>query len=233
MKKIFGIIALGMFFGLGTAFCAGSFEAISLSEGVNFNNQAEVLAYAETLRKNENVIAQAREEGIHVDIWIRNIIVEMTNNYQEEQRLLLERQNSIKRIEEAETWSSRNVRSGAILLDIGRQQNYLSECDKNSARALQIAYTYVGKNIQFTGEISQIFTGYYGYEITLQLERPDGISVSLKLNIDEIEKALALNIGDIVTVVGLCDSFGHAGNHSYFSMPEFDYVRLSYGIILR
>ena len=134
MRKIIGLLIFGTILGITSAFCAGSMEAARLAEGVNFDNQSEVIAYATALRSNEAVIAQAQQEGVSVDIWIRNVVVQMTEEYHFTQKAEAERQAELRIFANADAWASRNLGAGIILIDTNTRKQLKEEFEKNKAR---------------------------------------------------------------------------------------------------
>jgi hypothetical protein len=212
MRRIIGLLIFGCIFGLTNGFCAGSMEAMRLAEGVNFDNQSEVITYATALKKSEAVIAQAKEEGISVDIWIKTVVGQMTESYHSAQKAEAEKQAKLKQLTDAELWSSRNVSAGAILLDAGTQKAILDDYSQNKARGEKSVEKYIGKVIQYTGRVYSVNSSY-GIYIHLSGVGNDRITLFADIKNSETSTALALNKDEVITVVGECSRF-HSSSSS-------------------
>jgi len=200
MEKVIGLIVLGLIFGISVCFSAGSMEAARLAEGVNFENQSEVITYATVLRNNEAVISQAKEEGVSVDIWIRNTLEQMTQQYHEAKKEEANKQAELMKLSSADNWASRNLGTGVILLDTNTRKHLKEEYDKNKARYAVQVDSYRGKILRCVGKVSGINS--YSDSFWIYLSSIDGIALSVSLPLSEREHVLKLNEGDIVVLDG-------------------------------
>jgi len=210
MKRLIWLVVFGISFGVTCAFCAGSAEAMRLAEGVNFNNQTEVIAYATALKNNEAVIAQAKQEGIPVDTWIKNTVTEMTNNYRAEQQRKAEEQARLNKITEALTWSSRNKTTGVVLLDPKIQTAILDDYKQNKARGEASAKSYVGKIVEYAGAVTKIENWSGKIVIIFYGSENKGIMTYAFVNDASLPLAMSLNVGNVIVVSGECTEFGVA-----------------------
>lgn len=217
MKKTIGLLIFGMVLGISSAFSAGSMELDSvqnafnaeielLAKDVNFENQSEIIAFENAIRRSgsfTNYMIAIR--SFYGDYFSEDYLIEQTI---QEQR---EKQIELRKLNEAEIWSARNITAGAILFDLEMQQRINEEFERNTEQArLNAEQEYKGNILQYTGTVGSVEKKYGWNEpdyFQVYLRRTDGASVFAYFTMDRADSVQRIKVGDVITITGRCNWF--------------------------
>ena len=222
MKRVIGLLVLGLIFGLSICFGAGNFdeettkaldlEVERLANGVNFDNLLEVRAFENALRRsnalNEYITAnKALATTLGLELTEDYIIDQTVQDQRSRQERLTRQIIEQRKLIDAEAWSGRNVIADAILLDSHTQKAILEVGKQNSFRATQSLEKYENKLTQYSGKVERISQHLISkrWFISLRVVGTEGDWVSsVRVFMEEGRdmEISELNEGDCITVVG-------------------------------